>query len=82
MDAPRESPVVLCDVSRAQPDAVTVEALARMLLNARRCGYSLRLCNPSPQLLELIAFMGLRGAFAASVVEAASVDAASVKTGR
>jgi anti-anti-sigma regulatory factor len=67
MDAPRESPVVLCDLSRAQPDATTVDVLARMLLGARRRGYSLCFCNPSPQLLELIDFMGLSEAFAASV---------------
>jgi hypothetical protein len=67
MDAPRESPVVLCDVSRAQPDASTVDELARMLLCAKRRGYSLRLCNASPQLLELIDFMGLRATFAGSV---------------
>jgi ABC-type transporter Mla MlaB component len=66
MDAPRESPVVRCDVSQAEPDATTVDALARMLLSARRCGYSLRLCNASPQLLELIDFMGLSEAFAVS----------------
>ena len=67
MDAPHESPVVHCDVSRARPDVVTVDILARMLLCARRRGYSLRLCNASPQLLELIDFMGLRRTFAASV---------------
>ena len=73
MDAPQESPVVLCDVSRARPDAVTVDVLARMLLTAQRRGYRLRLCNPSPQLLELIDFIGLRRTFAASV-EVASVE--------
>jgi ABC-type transporter Mla MlaB component len=67
MDAPRESSVVLCDVSRAEPDTATVDALARLLLGARRRGYSLSLCNPSEQLLELIDFMGLSEAFAASV---------------
>jgi hypothetical protein len=67
MDAPRESLVVLCDVSCAQPDAATVDELARMLLCAKRRGYSLRLCNASPQLLELIDFMGLRRTFGASV---------------
>ena len=67
MDAPRESLVVLCDVSRARPDVATVDALARMFLSARRRGYSLRLRNPSPQLLELIDFMGLGGTLAASV---------------
>ena len=76
MDAPCESPVVLCDVSSAQPDAVTVDILARMLLCAKRRGYSLRLCNPSPQLLELIDFMGLGETFDGSV------DATSVETGR
>jgi anti-anti-sigma regulatory factor len=76
MDGSRESSVVLCDVSRARPDAVTVDALARLILDAHRRGYSLRLCNPSPQLLELIDFMGLSGAFAASI------EAASVQPGR
>ena len=76
MDAPQESPVVLCDVSHARPDALTVDVLARMLLTARRRGYSLRLCNPSPQLLELIDFMGLARTFAASV------EVASVESGR
>jgi hypothetical protein len=76
MDAPHESSVLLCDVSRAQPDAATVDALARMVLAARRRGCSLRLCNASPQLLDLIDFMGLRGAFAAPG------DAASVERGR
>jgi anti-anti-sigma regulatory factor len=76
MDAPHESSVLLCDVSRARPDAATVDALARMVLAARRRGCSLRLCNASPQLLDLIEFMGLRGAFAAAM------DAASVERGR
>ena len=67
MDAPRESSVVRCDVSRAAPDAASVDALARLLLDARRRGYGLCLCNPSQQLLELIDFMGLSEAFAASV---------------
>jgi hypothetical protein len=72
MDAPRESPVVLCDVSRAQPDASTVDELARLLLEARRHGYSLRVCNASQQLLDLIDFMGLRRTFAASVEPASN----------
>ena len=52
----------------------TVDELARMLLCAKRRGYSLRLRNASPQLLELIDFMGLRRTFAASV-EPASIEA-------
>jgi len=52
--------VALCDVSGIDPDAVTVDALARLQLAARRCGCQVRLRNPSSELLELVAFMGLR----------------------
>jgi len=51
--------VVLCDVSTIGPDAVTVDALARLQLAARRHGCRVRLCGASPELLELVAFMGL-----------------------
>jgi ABC-type transporter Mla MlaB component len=53
--------VALCDVSAAQADAVTVEALARLQLAARRHGCQARLCHASTELLELVDFMGLRG---------------------
>jgi ABC-type transporter Mla MlaB component len=52
--------VVLCDVTGVEPDAVAVDALARLQLAARRHGYQVRLRNASGGLLELIAFMGLR----------------------
>ena len=52
--------VALCDVRGVEPDAVTVEALARLQLGARRHGCRVRLRNASVELLELIAFMGLR----------------------
>jgi ABC-type transporter Mla MlaB component len=51
--------VAVCDVSGAQPDAVTVDALARLQLAARRHGCQVRLCNASRELCELVAFMGL-----------------------
>jgi ABC-type transporter Mla MlaB component len=54
------SGVALCDVSGVDPDAVTVDALARLQLAARRHGCQVRLCNPSDELLELLAFMALR----------------------
>ena len=50
---------VLCDVSGVEPDAVTVDALARLQLASRRHGCQVRLCNASDELLELVAFMGL-----------------------
>ena len=51
--------VVLCDVTGVGVDAVTVDALARLQLAAQRRGCRVRLCNASPDLRELVAFMGL-----------------------
>ena len=51
--------VVLCDVRGVAPDAVTVDALARLQLAARRHGCRVRLRHASDELLELVAFMGL-----------------------
>jgi ABC-type transporter Mla MlaB component len=51
--------IVLCDVCGVEPDAVTVDALARLQLAARRRGCQVRLCNASDELLELVSFMGL-----------------------
>ena len=52
--------VALCDVSGVEPDAVTVDALARLQLAARRYGCQVRLRRASSELRELVAFMGLR----------------------
>ena len=52
--------IALCDVSSVEPDAVTVDALARLQLAALRHGCQVRLRNPSAELRELLAFMGLR----------------------
>ena len=52
--------VALCDVSGVQPDAVTIDALARLQLAARRHGCEVRLRHASDELLDVIAFMGLR----------------------
>ena len=51
--------VASCDVSGVGVDAVTVDALARLQLAARRTGCQVRLRNASAELLELVAFMGL-----------------------
>lgn len=48
-----------CDVSTVEPDAVTVNALARLQLAAQNYGCRVRLRNASSELAELIAFMGL-----------------------
>jgi ABC-type transporter Mla MlaB component len=41
------------------PDAVVVEALARLQLTARRRGSKVRLRDASPELCDLLEFMGL-----------------------
>lgn len=51
--------VVFCDVSGVEPDAVTVDALARLQLGARRLGCQVRLRGASDELRELVVFMGL-----------------------
>ena len=52
--------VALCDVAGVEPDAVTVDALARLQLAARRRRCQVRLHNASRELLELVDLMGLR----------------------
>ena len=51
--------VVLCDVRGVEPDAVTVDALARLQLAARKYACRVRLRGASAALLDLVAFMGL-----------------------
>jgi len=50
---------VWCDVSGVPADAVTVDALARLQLGARRHGCRVRLVDAATELRELVAFMGL-----------------------
>ena len=55
----RDVGTVLCDVHGVEPDAVTVDALARLQLAARKYGCQVRLRHASDELLELVDFMGL-----------------------
>ena len=48
-----------CDVGTVAPDAVTVDALARLQLAARHYGCRVQLHHASSELAELITFMGL-----------------------
>ena len=56
--------LAVCDVEGAPADAVTVEALARLQLAARRRGCRMRLRGASDELAELVSFMGLENVFA------------------
>jgi hypothetical protein len=49
----------VCDLSGARPTAATVDSLARLALLLRREGSRLVLYHATPELVELIAFMGL-----------------------
>lgn len=56
-----DAAVVLCDAGAvADPDMVTVEALARLQLTARRHGRRLRLHRANRRLRELLALAGLQ----------------------
>ena len=59
-----EAVVAYCRVTGVEPDAVTVDALARLQLAAHRHGCQVRLVDASDELLELVAFMGLRDVLA------------------
>ena len=52
--------IALCECRNVTvPDAVTVEALARLQLAAQRHGCRVWLVNASQELHDLVAFMGL-----------------------
>jgi len=54
--------IAVCDVGGlVDPDACTVNVLARMALTARRLGCAISLWDASPGLRELIALCGLDG---------------------
>ena len=64
--AASDADVALCDVHDVRPDAVTVDALARLQLAARRHGCRVILRTASAELRELVAFMGLEDVLAAT----------------
>jgi ABC-type transporter Mla MlaB component len=55
-----EPTTIVCDVrGLGRPDVGTVGALARLQLTAHQLGLEIRLSNPTSELEELIAFVGL-----------------------
>ncbi|MGH3037358.1 MAG: STAS domain-containing protein, partial [Gaiellaceae bacterium] len=51
--------VAFCDVGGVEPDAVVVDALARLQLAAGRRGCRVHLRRASPELVALVELMGL-----------------------
>ena len=74
--------VAVCDVGAAHPDAVTVEALARLQLAARRAGCRLRLRNASRELRDLVALMGLDDVLPAEEDATPAASAGGRRAGR
>ena len=63
--------VVVCDVGDVvRPDVVTVEALARLRLTARRHGWRLVVEGAGPDLLGLVELLGLTAVLAPGSAEA------------
>ena len=56
--------VAVCDVTGVAADAVSVDALARLQLAARRHRCRIELRHASEELRDLIAFMGLEDVLA------------------
>ncbi|MCY1138298.1 STAS domain-containing protein [Actinoplanes sp. Pm04-4] len=54
---------VICDVSTARPDVVTIEALARLRLTAGRHGWRFNTQGATDDLLTIFSLMGLGGFF-------------------
>ncbi len=52
---------IVCDLRGVAADCVTVDALARIHLAARRAGVDLDVRHASPELKELLVFTGLSG---------------------
>jgi ABC-type transporter Mla MlaB component len=53
---------LVCDVGAiVAPDAVTVDALARLQLTAKRMGREVRIRHACPELQDLLDFVGLSG---------------------
>ena len=81
---PGSGQVVVCDVAGVEPDAVTVDALARLQLGACRHGCRVVLWNASDPLLELVELMGLSNVLSErrSRAEGQNVGRASPPRGR
>ena len=64
--------VVVCDVRALAADARSVDALARLQLTARRLGCEIRLVRASPELDDLLSFLGLAGVVGCGGIRRAS----------
>src|SRR5918995_4192601 len=67
---------VACDVGAlAEPDAITIDALARLQLTARRLGHRVELRRTCEELEDLLELTGLREVLTGGAVVASAVEA-------
>jgi ABC-type transporter Mla MlaB component len=67
---------VVCDVGAlAEPDAITIDALARLQLTARRLGRRVELRRSCEELEDLLELTGLREVLTGGAVVASAVEA-------
>ena len=57
----RSAKITVACRALGEPTAATIDQIARLKLAARRCNCVLEVKDPSPELLELIGFVGLSG---------------------
>ncbi|MGH2721757.1 MAG: hypothetical protein ACRDJO_09150 [Actinomycetota bacterium] len=71
---PAGAGLVVCDVSGLAPDAVTIDALARVQLTVRQLGGEIRLRNACDDLRGMVDLMGLHEALPPCSGRRAAVD--------
>jgi ABC-type transporter Mla MlaB component len=54
-----QAELAVCELIEVEPDAVALDALARLRVVAHRCGCELHVHEPSDELVELLALSGL-----------------------
>jgi hypothetical protein len=68
---PKGRMLVVCDAGGLdRPDLEAIDAVARLALAARRLGCGIRLENASPDLRDLVAFVGLAEVLPCSIASA------------
>ena len=73
MQPPQDAIVV--DVSTlTEPDSVMLDSLVRLQLAAHRLGTSIRLQNPCPELIDLLALFGLSEVLPVSCGSVVEID--------
>lgn len=74
VEPPQESIVTVDVGALAEPDPLVLDALVRLQLAARRLGASIQLQNACPELVDLLALVGLADVVPARAGSGVEVD--------